>query len=238
MFHYPFDPSSLAETARIWWDLYGYYLFLAIVIGSAVMTLLVVIPLAYRYKPGSSNPRGKDEIRPGEIPGDRGRAASVLLMTVLLLGVFFGLLTQSLEATKEFKEVEFNGEIPDGALVIEVIGFQWGWTFRYPNGAETDVLIIPAGRMVVFNVTSEDVFHAFAIPDLRVKVDAIPGRYNIAWTKAYQPGIYRVQCYELCGVGHAEMITKVMVVTEDVFDYWYKAQAVEETMEEAPHSHG
>jgi cytochrome c oxidase subunit 2 len=93
--------------------------------------------------------------------------------------------------------------------------------------------------MVVFNVTSEDVFHAFSIPDLRVKIDAIPGRYNIAWTKAYQPGIYRIQCYELCGVGHAEMITKVMVVTEDVFEYWYKAQAAPEEAEEAgAHGHG
>lgn len=228
MFHYPFDPSSLAETARIWWNLYGYYLLLAIVIGGAVMALLVGIPLIYRQKPGNHNPRGKDEISPGVIPGERGKTLSGLLIALLLLGVFFGLLTESLEATKEFKEVEFEGTVPDDALVIQVVGFQWGWTFKYPNGVETDVLIIPINRMIVFNVTSEDVFHSFSIPDLRVKIDAIPGKHNIAWTKVLQPGTYRIQCYELCGVGHAEMITKVMAVTEDVFDFWYQSQGTTE----------
>lgn len=216
MFHYPFDPASLAETARIWWDLFGYYLFLALVIGGGVMAALVAIPWIYRYK-GSGNPNG--EIQPGVIPNERGRLMGIAVLALLLLGVFFGLLTQSMRAELEFKDPPET----DNALVIEVIAFQWGWTFRYPNGVETDVLIIPTNRVVIFNVTSQDVFHTFAIPDLRVKIDAIPGKYNKGWTIAYQPGIYRLQCYELCGVGHAEMITKVKVVTPDIFNVWYEA---------------
>lgn len=225
MYHLPIDPSTLAETARIWWNLFGYYLFLALVIGGVVMAALIVIPIVYSRRSGNAEP--EDAIKPGELPKDRGRTAGIVLIVILLLGVFLGLLTQSLQATEQFLEPPEY----DKVLEIEVRAFQWGFTFIYPNGIETDTLIIPEDTLIIFKVTSEDVFHTFAIPDLRVKVDAIPGRVNEAWTIAYQPGVYRIQCYELCGVGHAEMITRLKVVTEDVFQVWYESNAPQEGSE-------
>ncbi len=230
MFHYPFNPAELSETARIWWDLFGFYLTVAIILGVVVYAGLVLIPWIY-----SRRRQAVDEIQPGVIPGERGRMAYLAVIVILIAASFIAIFVESYLAVNKLAatlEEKYNVDIEelqageaDGVLVVEVIGFQWGWTFRYPNGVETDILYLPAGRPVIFKVTSEDVFHAFSIPDLRVKVDAIPGQVNVTWTVPEKPGTYRVQCYELCGVGHAEMITKAIVLPPEVFDFWYESQS-------------
>ena len=228
MFHYPFDPAQLSETARIWWNLFGFYLTVAILLGIVVYAGLVFIPLIYSRRRG-----GTVEIQPGVIPAERGRTPYLALLVILILGSFLAVFVESYISVSKLEETierEYGVDVEklqageaDGVLVIEVIGFQWGWTFRYPNGIETDVLYLPAGELVVFKVTSEDVFHTFTIPDLRVKIDAIPGQVNFFWTVPETPGVYRVQCYELCGVGHAEMITKAVVLTPELFEFWFES---------------
>jgi cytochrome c oxidase subunit 2 len=228
VFHYPFNPAELSETARIWWDLFGFYLTVAIILGAVVYGALILIPVIYARRRAAV-----DEIRPGVIPGERGRTVYLAVLVILILASFLAVFVESYIAVNKLAatlEEKYNVDIEqlqageaDGVLVVEVIGFQWGWTFRYPNGIETDILYLPAGRPVIFKVTSEDVFHAFSIPDLRVKVDAIPGQVNVTWTVPEKPGTYRVQCYELCGVGHAEMITKAVVLPPELFDFWYES---------------
>lgn len=234
MFHYPFDPSQLSRTAEIWWDLFGFYLTVAIILGVIVYAGLILIPAIYARRKG-----GVDEIQPGVIPYERGKTSYLVLLVLLILGSFMAVFVESYLSVNKLAqtlEEEFNIDMEqlqagnfDGLLVIDVIGFQWGWTFRYPNGIETDVLYLPVGEPVVFRVTSEDVFHTFTIPDLRVKIDAIPGQVNFFWTVPEAPGTYRVQCYELCGVGHAEMITRAVVLPQDVFQFWYESLGEEVT---------
>lgn len=97
---------------------------------------------------------------------------------------------------------------------IEAEARQWIWTFRYPGngGIETErVLHLPAGLPVDVAVTSLDVVHAFWIPRLAGKIDAVPGHMNILRIQADLPGRYQGVCNEFCGLGHSGMRFDVIV---------------------------
>lgn len=81
-------------------------------------------------------------------------------------------------------------------------------------------LVIPAGKVVKFIVTSNDVIHSFAIPAFWVKIDANPGQLNEYWAKVDRPGVYFGQCSELCGARHAYMPIAVEVVTPERYAQW------------------
>ena len=83
-------------------------------------------------------------------------------------------------------------------------------------------LRIPVNRKVRFLITSEDVIHAWWIPEFGIKRDAVPGMLNDLWTIVLEPGIYRGQCTELCGRDHGFMPIVVHAMAEDEYDVWYK----------------
>jgi cytochrome c oxidase subunit II len=85
-------------------------------------------------------------------------------------------------------------------------------------------LVIPADTKVRFVITAEDVIHAWWVPELGWKQDAIPGIINDAWTRVSQPGIYRGQCAELCGKDHGFMPIVVEVKPKAEFGQWLAAQ--------------
>jgi cytochrome c oxidase subunit 2 len=99
-------------------------------------------------------------------------------------------------------------------LRIEAEARQWNWTFRYPDygGIKTEgVLHLPAGVPVDVVVTSLDVIHAFWIPRLAGKIDAVPGHANLLRIQADAPGRYQGLCNEFCGIGHSGMRFDVIV---------------------------
>ncbi|HKR44300.1 MAG TPA: cytochrome c oxidase subunit II [Paraburkholderia sp.] len=111
---------------------------------------------------------------------------------------------------------------------IEAIARQWSWTFRYPDagGLETkNVLHLPAGTPVDIVVTSEDVVHAFWIPRLAGKIDAIPGHQTRLRVEAVQPGQYEGLCNQFCGLGHAGMHFTVIVDRPEDFSAALKEAA-------------
>lgn len=89
-----------------------------------------------------------------------------------------------------------------------------------PLLAVDERLVIPAGAVVKFIVTSNDVIHSFGIPAFWDKIDANPGKLNETWTKVDRPGVYFGQCYELCGARHAYMPIAVEVVPPERFAAW------------------
>jgi cytochrome c oxidase subunit 2 len=89
-----------------------------------------------------------------------------------------------------------------------------------PLLAVDERLVIPAGKVVKFIVTSNDVIHAFALPAFWTKIDANPGRLNETWVKVDRPGVYFGQCSELCGARHGYMPIAVEVVPEATFNAW------------------
>lgn len=89
-----------------------------------------------------------------------------------------------------------------------------------PLLAVDERIVIPAGQVVKFIVTSNDVIHAFAVPAFWTKIDANPGRLNETWVKVDRPGVYFGQCSELCGARHGYMPIAVEVVTPERFAQW------------------
>ncbi len=120
---------------------------------------------------------------------------------------------------------------PDADLIIDVKGERWNWTYTYPDsGVETQgTLMIPVDTRILFRITSTDVIHSFWIPAFRIKQDAVPGLVTETMVTAEEVGQFsefdelRVQCAELCGVGHARMWTGVEVVSEAEFEAWIGA---------------
>lgn len=94
-------------------------------------------------------------------------------------------------------------------------------TGPYRYLATTKVLVLPINEYIRCLVTSDDVIHSFALPQLGIKVDAIPGRMQAFMMNATKLGVYYGQCSELCGVNHAFMPISVEFVAEDQFYDWY-----------------
>ena len=87
-----------------------------------------------------------------------------------------------------------------------------------------NMLVLPTDTKIRFVITADDVIHAWWVPALGWKQDAIPGIVNEAWTDIQQPGIYRGQCAELCGKDHGFMPIVVRAVPKAEFEQWLAAQ--------------
>ncbi len=85
-------------------------------------------------------------------------------------------------------------------------------------------LVLPVDTKVRFLLTSNDVIHAWWVPDFAVKKDAVPGYINEMWTKIDTPGVYRGQCAELCGRDHGFMPIVVEVLSKEDFAAWVAEQ--------------
>lgn len=125
---------------------------------------------------------------------------------------------------------ELRGEASSD-MVVEAVGQRWSWTITYENGASTglqpgDEMVVPVDTRIRFDVTATDVVHSFWIPAFGLKIDAVPGRTTEMYVTTERTGDYdtdhklRIQCAELCGLGHAEMYLPVRVVDRDEFTTW------------------
>jgi len=137
---------------------------------------------------------------------------------------------------------------PDKALTVKATGNQWFWTYTYPDNGGFEVisnmlpedeavkrgepgqlavdnrLVLPVGEPIRLQTTGADVIHAFAVPSLWFKLDAVPGRINEKVLFIEKPGVYYGQCSELCGARHAYMPIAIEALPRDRFDAWVLAQ--------------
>jgi cytochrome c oxidase subunit 2 len=110
---------------------------------------------------------------------------------------------------------------PPGAEEIRVVGRQWMWDIRQPNGhREFNTLHVPIGRPVTLRLASEDVIHSFFVPAFRVKQDVVPGKETALWFNVNRPGEYPFFCSEFCGSKHAEMIGTIIAQSPADYDRW------------------
>lgn len=182
------DPGGPAarSIAMVWWVMFW---------GSVVITAgMIALALHAFYR--RANPIGDGTARQLIIWGG----------LVLPFAVVAGLLAYGLRAGHAMLPLPSQEDVP----AIGLTGHQWWWEVQYAgedggtiHGA--NVIHIPAGRPVDIRIDSADVIHAFWIPRLGGKIDAIPGRTNVMRVLAEQPGIYRGQCAEFCGAQHARM---------------------------------
>ena len=97
----------------------------------------------------------------------------------------------------------------------------------FPKTSVDEPVVIPINKKVRFLITANDVIHAWWVPALAVKRDAIPGYINDVWTIVDEPGIYRGQCAELCGKAHGFMPIVVHAMDEVDYQQWLDAKKVE-----------
>lgn len=118
------------------------------------------------------------------------------------------------------------------SLVVRVTGFQWQWRFEYEEAGveiigtpdETPVVVLPVDRTITFLLDSPDVAHSFYVPTFLFKRDVIPGIENRVDLTIQEPGTYRGQCAEFCGLLHDQMVFSIRGVTGDEFDAWLANQ--------------
>jgi cytochrome c oxidase subunit II len=121
---------------------------------------------------------------------------------------------------------EVSGPPRNPALTLDVTARQWWWQVQYDSARPDEVFTtaneihIPVGRAVLVRLHGDDVIHSFWVPKLSGKTDTIPGQTNVAWLEAREPGIYRGQCSEYCGVQHAHMAFEVVAESPEDFERW------------------
>ncbi|HAC64021.1 MAG TPA: cytochrome C oxidase subunit II [Cyanothece sp. UBA12306] len=109
-------------------------------------------------------------------------------------------------------------------LMVEVQGMQYAWIFTYPEtGIVAGELHVPKNRPVQIKISATDVLHAFWVPQLRLKQDAIPGRDSVLAFTANREGDYPIVCAELCGAYHGGMKSTLYVEDEETYAQWVEA---------------
>ncbi|OZA30872.1 MAG: cytochrome c oxidase subunit II [Hydrogenophilales bacterium 17-61-9] len=164
-----------------------------------------------------------------------------LVWTVIPFVVLMGMAYPAAKVVIDMKDTTN----PD--MTIKVTGYQWKWGYDYLNDGisfystlstpreqitgtaakgehyllEVDEpMVVPVGKRVRLLITANDVIHAWWVPALSAKQDAIPGFIRDSWFKADKIGTYRGQCVELCGKDHGFMPIVVEVVSEADYNAW------------------
>jgi len=119
-----------------------------------------------------------------------------------------------------------NGDLKSGRLQVDVTARQFAWSFKYPQygNFETTELRLEEGRQVELNLRALDVIHSFWVPEFRQKQDAVPGITTHLPITPTRVGTDTLICTELCGLGHALMRAKVIVMRPADFQQWARAQ--------------
>jgi cytochrome c oxidase subunit II len=201
--------SPASGNAEIISQLFWFTLVLAGVVFVLVEGLLIYSGLRFRRR--AVTPTRE----PPQIHGNTRLEVMWAIVPALILISLFAITVTRLGTL---------GTIPQdpNAMRISVTGRQFEWQFDYPGTSvsSTNELVIPVGRPVIMEVTSEDVIHSFWVPNLYGKIDANPGRTNRIWFEARDPGTYRGVCAELCGDAHAQMLFRVEAMPEPEFQQW------------------
>ncbi|HEV2389236.1 MAG TPA: cytochrome c oxidase subunit II [Nitrososphaerales archaeon] len=205
----PLDATP--PTVQIFNTLQNYYLILGGAASVIVIGYMVFMIAKNRERPGRQVPAFHHE------EGDWGNWKGVLLLLCV---------TGSVLAFVEYETFASANLIsipdPPSAIQVGVVGRQFVWSFTYPNGyTDFQNLTVPLDTIVILNITSADVTHGFYVPELDVAKDAQPGIYSQLWFNATQPGTFTIQCRQLCGVGHALMLSKLVVESASAYNAWY-----------------
>ncbi|WP_435120032.1 hypothetical protein [Halolamina sp. C58] len=156
---------------------------------------------------------------------------------LVLMTVFMGAsaLAQTDQAAQPTDQVE-----TERVLEMDITAGQW--FFRYDVAgvpfSQGNHVVLPADTVLNFELTSADVIHSFAIQELGVKKDAMPGQINSAWFYVEEVegertitangteipvDTYQVNCAELCGKGHSQMVSQVFIVSPENYEIWVEA---------------
>ena len=229
-------PVGVTDISAEVFDLHMLIFWICVAIGIVVFGIMIISMIKHRKSIGHKAAQFHES------------TTAEIVWTLVPLAILIGM---AIPATKVLIEME---DTSSADLTVKVTGYQWMWHYDYLD-EEIDFysklatpreqiynaqkkgknyllevdneLVLPVGKKVRFLITSNDVLHAWWVPDLAVKKDAIPGFINESWAKIEEPGVYRGQCAELCGRDHAFMPIVVRAVDEDGYRQWIQAQSTQ-----------
>ncbi len=219
--------------------LYKISLYIGLVIFLLVETVLIYSLIKFRARRGGPEAA---QIR-GNTPLEISWTIGAALILVLLATVTFIYLpgikdppaskASAIEASEGSDYATINQKEPPAgeALRISVNSQQYIWRYDYDDSEDQlfsfYTLYVPVNTTVTLKVYSSDVIHSWWVPKLGGKVDAVPTYVNETWFRAEEEGTYEGACAELCGDGHADMRTRVVVLPADEYQAWAEQQAAD-----------
>lgn len=216
----PVGPQA-ANIAKIWW--------LMFYVCTAVFVIVLSVLAVVLIKRSKNKPT--DDVPELELPEEsKKRRTNVVLASVIsTVVILFIFLIYSFVIGRGLTSelAQKNG------VVIELTGHQWWWEVRYDNVDASSIFTtaneihIPVGVPVTLSLKAGDVIHSFWVPNLHGKKDLIPGKVSTIWIQADQPGVFRGQCAEYCGLQHAHMALWVIAEPREQFDSWLQSQTQE-----------
>lgn len=211
------DPVAAAPTTTA--DLVN-ELRLKLLIIAVPVTIVTEAALYYAVK----RYRDNDEASPTK--ENRKLEVTWTLATAVLL-VFVGVASYGVMAHPSVMYQADEPQPEQGDVVIDAEAYQWGWIFNYPqheNVSTSREIVLPVDSTIYVSVTSRDVVHSFAVPEMGLKQDAFPGEQNVIRTRTTQQGTYQGYCMEFCGVDHSKMTFTVEVMSQQEFEGWLDEQ--------------
>lgn len=148
-------------------------------------------------------------------------------------------------AVPSFKMLYYLDRVEEPEMTLKVTGYQWYWGYDYQDHEGISFLsymvpedeidesqgqkrllstdnpvVLPIDTNIQILITAADVLHAFTVPALGFKKDAVPGRMNETWVRIDKPGTYFGQCSEICGKDHSFMPIEIKAVPKEEFEQW------------------
>lgn len=210
--------TALIDTRHEYGHLFSIYVPIAIGVVAVVWLLALFAVLRYRRRRAEQAADWRENN-----PLESGYAVLLGLVVVFLLYLTF---------TAEHR-VDTVSARERPALVVNVTGAKWEWTFRYPRYGITQrsgtvgrqPLVVPTDEPVRFNLSSADVIHGFFIPEVRFKRDLFPENTQTVTLSFPNAGTFQAACAEFCGLRHADMTFVVRAVSPAVFARWANSGA-------------
>ncbi|HEX7948769.1 MAG TPA: cytochrome c oxidase subunit II [Candidatus Limnocylindrales bacterium] len=216
-----YPPVAVTEGGARVRDLYTLVFAIAVVIFLVVEGLIIWTVLRYRREPG-------DDVLPAQTHGNNiAELAWTIIPTIIVVFLF-------VVSWQTLNQVDSVSASPQTKIRAVAGQFQWqfdylaedGQTVKYTQNlasGEGGGLYVPVGRDIQLSLTSQDVIHAFYVPQFLFKRDVVPGRVNkfdFTVDPADAGQTFRGQCAELCGTGHRIMLFEVHALTPEAFDAW------------------
>ena len=204
-----FDPQSSQGLAIS--NLFIVLLIIGFGVFLLIVGLVTTAIVRYRHKPGTP------DIDPSQ---DHGKPWYEIGWTIapalLVLGIFVATV---------FAMQNADPKVEDRKADVTMIGHQWWWEVRYPNGIVTaNEIHLRQGQRYLMELTSGDVQHAFWAPEIGRQMNMFPGQINRMYVEADRAGSYEGVCNQYCGAQHAWMRYRVVVQPADEFDKWVAQQ--------------
>lgn len=238
-------PDPVTPLALDTLQVHNKFMLISIAIFLAVLAIMIYSIFAHRKSKGH---------QPANFTGPSTKSQVFWTLVPFALLIFIDFVVMGIPAYHSVVMMEDTKTAAD--MVLKVTGSQWKWQYEYPAEGikfvsttttpdkqiynqeaksehyllEVDNhVVLPVNKKIRILLTSTDVIHTWWVPQFGAKRDAIPGFMRETWARIEKPGIYRGQCAELCGKGHAFMPIVVEAVSEPDYRLWVAQQQAKQS---------